>query len=293
MSSLFPYLQQLTPIPTPTTEATTSTTAASDFETLSAFHQRVTDLEKDVKDLKTVDHSAILLSTIKSKVPNAVKEYLGTSLDDALHNVLQKHSTDITKEHYKTSKDTEPSKKAKSTKTSKGTSKSQPKSTVKSAQEEETVFEAGDTQEPHNQGQDMGNTDDQPNVKAAPKHDWFKKPERPPTPNSDWNVRKSIDFRLPQTWISKIAQAEKPPLSFDELMSTPIDFSAYFKIDKLAQEHLVGPTFNLLKGTCKSLVELEYNFEECYKALTDRTDNQEKDEKQSQNDKTGLGMEKL
>ncbi|GJR32704.1 hypothetical protein Tco_1108936 [Tanacetum coccineum] len=33
-----------------------------------------------------------------------------------------------------------------------GTSKSQPKSTSKSAQAEETVFEAGDTQEPHNQG---------------------------------------------------------------------------------------------------------------------------------------------
>ncbi|GJY36004.1 hypothetical protein Tco_0421382 [Tanacetum coccineum] len=72
------------------------------------------------------------------------------------------------------------------------------------------------------------------------------------------------------------AQAEKPPLYFNELMSTPIDFLAYvmnhLKIDKLTQEHLVGPTFNLLKGTCKSHVELEYNFKECYKALTDRLD---------------------
>ncbi|GJX94752.1 putative ribonuclease H-like domain-containing protein [Tanacetum coccineum] len=125
-------------------------------------------------------------------------------------------------------------------------------------------------------GQDMGNTDDQPNVEAAPKYDWFKKPERPPTPDSDWNVRKSVDFRPPQTWISKIAQAEKPPLSFDELMSTPIDFSAYvmnhLKIDNLTQDHLVGPAFNLLNGTCKSLVELEYNIEECYKAVTNRLD---------------------
>ncbi|GJU66215.1 hypothetical protein Tco_1252474, partial [Tanacetum coccineum] len=50
-------------------------------------------------------------------------------------------------------------KRAKSTETSKGTSKSQPKSIVKSAQAEETVFEAGDTQEPHNQGQDTALTD--------------------------------------------------------------------------------------------------------------------------------------
>ncbi|GKF51303.1 hypothetical protein Tco_0147770, partial [Tanacetum coccineum] len=34
----------------------------------------------------------------------------------------------------------------------------------------------------------------------------------------------------------------------------------------------VGPAFNLLKGTCKSRVELEYHFEECYKSVTDRLD---------------------
>ncbi|GJT13188.1 hypothetical protein Tco_0860230 [Tanacetum coccineum] len=44
------------------------------------------------------------------------------------------------------------------------------------------------------------------------------------------------------------------------------------KINNLTQEHLVGPAFNLLKGTCKSRVELEYHFEECYKAVTDRLD---------------------
>nr|GFD28722.1 hypothetical protein [Tanacetum cinerariifolium] len=56
----------------------------------------------------------------------------------------------------KTSKDDEPSMKAKSTETSKGITKSQPKSTDKSTQAEETVFEAGDTQEPHNLGEDIG-----------------------------------------------------------------------------------------------------------------------------------------
>nr|GEU88382.1 hypothetical protein [Tanacetum cinerariifolium] len=59
-------------------------------------------------------------------------------------------------------------------------------------------------------------------------------------------------------------------------MSTPIDFSVYvmnnLEIDNLTQEILVGPTFNLFNGTCKSLVELEYNFEEYYKVVTDRID---------------------
>ncbi|GKD69662.1 hypothetical protein Tco_1323752, partial [Tanacetum coccineum] len=61
--------------------------------------QRITNLEKDVKELKTVDYSAALLSTIKSEVPNGVKEYLGTSLDDALYKVLKKHDVYIIKEH--------------------------------------------------------------------------------------------------------------------------------------------------------------------------------------------------
>ncbi|GJV06996.1 hypothetical protein Tco_1344652 [Tanacetum coccineum] len=91
----------------------------------------------------------------------------------------------------KTSKDVEPSKgpKLKESKlsSSKGT-KSQPKSSGKSAQAEESVFEIANTEMPQNQGSDLGNTGEQPNVKDAPKHDWFKKPERPSTPDSDWNI---------------------------------------------------------------------------------------------------------
>ncbi|GKC33662.1 hypothetical protein Tco_1046046 [Tanacetum coccineum] len=40
-----------------------------------------------------------VISAIKSKVPNAVKEYLESSLDDALYKVIQKHSAGIIKEH--------------------------------------------------------------------------------------------------------------------------------------------------------------------------------------------------
>nr|GFB89333.1 hypothetical protein [Tanacetum cinerariifolium] len=80
-------------------KATTSSTTVPDFKTLSAFHQRITNLEKDVKELKTVNHSVALLSTIKSEVPNVTKEYRGTSLDDALYKVIKKHDANIIKEH--------------------------------------------------------------------------------------------------------------------------------------------------------------------------------------------------
>ncbi|GJV91361.1 hypothetical protein Tco_1539174 [Tanacetum coccineum] len=44
------------------------------------------------------------------------------------------------------------------------------------------------------------------------------------------------------------------------------------KIDNLTQAHLVGPVYELLKGTCTSRIELEYNMEECFKELTDKLD---------------------
>ncbi|GJZ11455.1 hypothetical protein Tco_0546214 [Tanacetum coccineum] len=70
--------------------------------------------------------------------------------------------------------------------------------------------------------------------------------------------------------------AMKDSLTFDELMATPIDFSKYYmnrlKIDNLTQAHLVGPVYELLKGTCKSNIELECNMEECFKALTNKLD---------------------
>ncbi|GJZ99907.1 hypothetical protein Tco_0672458 [Tanacetum coccineum] len=59
-------------------------------------------------------------------------------------------------------------------------------------------------------------------------------------------------------------------------MATPIDFSKYamnrLKIDNLTQAHLVGLVCELLKGTCTSSNELEYNMEECFKALTAKLD---------------------
>nr|GEY39004.1 hypothetical protein [Tanacetum cinerariifolium] len=60
---------------------------------------------------------------------------------------------------------------------------------------------------------------------------------------------------------------EDPPAG-----SESVEKAKYEKIQNLTQEHLVRPAFNLLKGTCKSRVELEYHFEECYKAITDRLD---------------------
>nr|GEY32488.1 hypothetical protein [Tanacetum cinerariifolium] len=88
--------------------------------------------------------------------------------------------------------------------------------------------------------------------------------------------RQQVDFRPPQTRISQVPHAEEPPTSFDELNDTSFYFSAFvmnrLKILNLTQEILVGPAFNLLKGTYKSITESEYHFEECSKATTEHLD---------------------
>ncbi|GKG51537.1 hypothetical protein Tco_0541921 [Tanacetum coccineum] len=73
-----------------------------------------------------------------------------------------------------------------------------------------------------------------------------------------------------------MAQATGTQSSFNEFLATPIDFSAFImkrlKIDNLTQEVLTGLTFDLIKGTCKSVVELEYHLEEVFKATNDQLD---------------------
>ncbi|GKA81716.1 hypothetical protein Tco_0788408, partial [Tanacetum coccineum] len=59
-----------------------------------------------------------------------------------------------------------------------------------------------------------------------------------------------------QPWFNQMVSATKDPLTFNDLMATPINFSKYvlngFKIENLTQDILLGPAFNLLKGTCFS-----------------------------------------
>ncbi|GJS81936.1 hypothetical protein Tco_0748477 [Tanacetum coccineum] len=144
----------------------------------------------------------------------------------------------------KTSKDAEPTKgpKAKESQSSssKGT-KSQPKSSGKSVQSEEPEFEVVDSDLPQDQEGNLGNDDDEP---------------------------------MKETLMTLASFVDKPSKTLDELMSTPIDFSAYImndlKITNLTQETLLGPAIKLLKGARSNYDELEYDFEECFKALSEK-----------------------
>ncbi|GJW92872.1 hypothetical protein Tco_0172544 [Tanacetum coccineum] len=108
-----------------------------------------------------------------------------------------------------------------------------------------------DLGEPTHQEFETGVTEDQPVAETFHFPDWFQK-------------------------LNKLPSPDYPCESFDKLMDTPIDFSALLmnrlNVDTLTPELLAGPIFELMKGACKSLVELEYLFEEVYKATTKKLD---------------------
>ncbi|GJX97025.1 hypothetical protein Tco_0352823 [Tanacetum coccineum] len=146
----------------------------------------------------------------------------------------------------KLSKDAEPTtgpkKKDSTFGSSKGT-KSQPKSFGNYIQSEEPVFEVAESDILQDQEGNLGDNEDESRNDTASR--------------SSTSTDKSLK-------------------DFDELMSTPIEFSGYIlnglKIKNLIQEILLGPAFKLLKGTRSNFAKLEYDFKECYKALSESYD---------------------
>nr|GEU98522.1 hypothetical protein [Tanacetum cinerariifolium] len=101
---------------------------------------------------------------------------------------------------------------------------------------------------------DMVNDSNQPQDDVSLRKDnspRFKQPPRPETPDPKWNKDKAADDGSEQTWLQDLANAEKRPPTFDDLMSL---------------------VYKLLKGTYKSSIELEYNMDQCYNALTFQLD---------------------
>ncbi|GKD72282.1 hypothetical protein Tco_1330564, partial [Tanacetum coccineum] len=323
-----PLPQQATSTPTPTTsEVTTSFPALLDFASVFRFNERVTNLEKDMSEMKQVDQYAQAISSIPAIIlPQGVSEFatlvielnITESLEAAVlaKSFSQPKSTyeaaaslsefELTKilmdkmkeqtlyfradykrelydtlvKSYNTNKDLfdtygevftlkrSRDNKDKDQDPSAGSDRGMKRR--KSSKEVESSRDPKSKESKSTSSSkefDTGNNDEQLDDDAISMSNWYKKPEQPLTPDPNWNKRQHVDFKPSQTWISNIARAKEPRTSFDELMDTPIDFSAFvmnrLNITNLTQELLVGPAFNLLKGTCKSRTELEYHFEEC------------------------------
>nr|GFA69967.1 hypothetical protein [Tanacetum cinerariifolium] len=118
--------------------------------------------------------------------------------------------------------------------------------------------------------------EDQPIVQTSQHPEWFSRPRKPPTPDRDWNKTLPAVQGNAQLWISALAKQTDARSSFNKLLDTPINFSNFImnrlSVDTLTPEFLAGPTYELMRGSCNSLTELEYHLEEVYKATIDQLD---------------------
>ncbi|GJX29808.1 RNA-directed DNA polymerase, eukaryota, reverse transcriptase zinc-binding domain protein [Tanacetum coccineum] len=203
----------------PTTqEPQTSAPDLLDFASIFKFNERIFNLEQEVSQLKQDNKSAQISESIKSQVPVLVDEHLSTRVGYAVQTTFHSYKldkdlfdtygeayslkrdrddkdkdedpsgrSDRGKKRRKSGKEAEPSQEpksrsSKSTSSSKGPTQSPCKSSGKSAHAKESRQDSG---EPHDQEFVTGNTDDQPAGEAISKDDWWKKPEKTPTPDHD------------------------------------------------------------------------------------------------------------
>ncbi|GJY33037.1 hypothetical protein Tco_0417506 [Tanacetum coccineum] len=90
-----PLLQPATPTPTPITfEATTSFPSLLYFSYVFKFNDRVTNLEKDLSEIKQVDQYAQALSLI----PAIVDHYIDNKLGEAIQKAIMAHNLDCKEE---------------------------------------------------------------------------------------------------------------------------------------------------------------------------------------------------
>ncbi|GJT62276.1 hypothetical protein Tco_1005809 [Tanacetum coccineum] len=212
-----PVQQQATPTPTPTTsEATISFPALPDFSFVFKFNDRVTNMEKDLSEMKQVDQYAQALASI----PAIVDCYISNQLGGSIQKAKQSHNAECREEalaEKKEGRDEKDKDQDPSAGSDQGTKRKKLSKEAESSRDPKSIT-VDDTGVQQNQEFNTGYNDEQPANEAASKVDWYKKPERPLTPDPDWNKRQQVDFRHSQTWISKVARAEEPFASFDELM---------------------------------------------------------------------------
>ncbi|GJX84503.1 retrovirus-related pol polyprotein from transposon TNT 1-94 [Tanacetum coccineum] len=251
-----------TPTPPPTIETTNPLLTLLNFASVFRFNDRITTLEKEVDEINkdplhtqvtslVDDHLDTRLRTTREEFMNFLSESLAARIKEQDKDEDPSAGLDRWLKKRKLSKDAEPTTGLKKKDSTSGSSKGT-KSQLKSSGKNE----------------------------IASRRDWFKKPTPPQAPTDpDWNISKTTQEGPTQNWLMTLAAStstDKSLKDFDELMSTPIDLSRYIlnglKIKNLTQEILLGPAFRLLKGTHSNYAELEYEFEECYKALSEKLD---------------------
>ncbi|GJU17265.1 hypothetical protein Tco_1145231 [Tanacetum coccineum] len=124
---------------------------------------------------------------------------------------------------------------------------------------------------------ERGNDVDEPRQDDEQEHKGHKllAKQIPGKHNPVW-FQKIVEERPVQSWINELVDAEEEPEDHEYKYGSVTLFGKLvkkiFKKDKITKEDVDGPSFELLKGTCKNSIELEYNIYQSSLALTDRID---------------------
>ncbi|GKA67535.1 hypothetical protein Tco_0767452, partial [Tanacetum coccineum] len=261
VSTISHVLQQTTtPILTPliTTVALTATTVSN---LLRAIAKRVSVLEKDVQDLKQVDHSAEILASFRSQVPPVIKN------EQAEKQQMPKYSVKSSDKAILDEYDQ---------KSALFQTMTESKSFKKHPAHKALYHALMESLLANEEGMDQGvktkrrTQESESSKKSSASKDTYKGNSPPKTSKSDKPVhaeesvvKPTKEVNLDDAIENMVNDADQPQddsepqidrSTLDELMDTPIDFSNFaknsLKLDKITKADLVGPVYNLLKGTC-------------------------------------------
>nr|GEW68037.1 hypothetical protein [Tanacetum cinerariifolium] len=286
---------QQAPAPSPVTAPSTSLQDLLNFGSLFGFDHRLKTLEanfskfmqtnqfaKSVSFIHEIELKKILIEkmeTNKSIYRSDQQKNLYKALVDAYKRdkiILDTYGYTVTLKRRRDDEDKDEEKASKTSSKSTEGSKSYQNTASESAPGEEQMHTTQDLEEPAHLKFKTGAADDQPIAKASQHPDWYSQQAKPPTPDRAWNTTFPATHGCIQPWISDLAKQANSRTSFNELMDTLMEFSAFLmnrlKVDTLIPKLLAGLTYELMKGLCKSLVEPEFFLEEVYKATTDQLD---------------------
>nr|GEW54662.1 hypothetical protein [Tanacetum cinerariifolium] len=204
---------------------------------------------KDAEVVETKNGGKEITDTTKEQEPTkSTSEILKVKKKQAEKQKMTKYTIkSIDKATLKSSKRISTTKK-----TSKGKAPTKGSKAGKSATAEETVEELINKlvmdDVDNTATEEVVHDVEQPQDALGPKidktHNWFTQPLRPSTNDLEWNIVQVVDDTHEEPWLNNLLSAQKDPLTFNALMATLIDFS--------------------------NNIELEYNMEECFKALTNK-----------------------
>ncbi|GJT44336.1 retrovirus-related pol polyprotein from transposon TNT 1-94 [Tanacetum coccineum] len=230
--------ETITPTQTPpTTEAQVTPTSESDLSL--KFEQRLSELEKKVKVLSKVDHADIIEESIQANIFNEVKNQLPKLLPkvNMLNDKMQKSGS--FNEHEK--------------------HLDLHNALIGSIHLDEAIAK--------------GEIDLK---KILKKRRHGKTPSKPSLTDKSVNTEETVHEVAMEA--DETIKVEDDVVNVEEQPQNNAAFEyrcTYFamhhlKKDKITKAYLEGPTYKLLKGTCRNIIELEYNLEQCYLALSDK-----------------------